>query len=54
MSQKLIVVPLAVVTNLAILYITVQFAPEGAKEKLSFPSSLEDIRSLSVLLTDYN
>jgi len=54
MSQKIIVAPLAVVTSLAILYITVQFAPEAGGEKLKFPSSLEDIRSLSVLLTEYN
>jgi len=53
-SQKLLLVPLAVLTNLVVLYITVQFAPEGGGERLSFPSSLEDIRSLSALLNDYN
>jgi len=55
MSQKLFLVPLAVVSNLALLYITVQFAPEeGGDGRLSFPSSLEDIRSLSVLLNNYS
>ena len=55
MSQKLLLVPLAVVSNLALLYITVQFAPEeGGGGRLSFPSSLEDIRSLSVLLNTYS
>ena len=55
MSQKLVLVPLAVVSNLALLYITIQFAPEeGDGGRLSFPSSLEDIRSLSVLLNNYS
>ena len=54
MSKKLLLVPLAVVSNLAVLYITVQFAPEGGGERLSFPSSLEDIRALAALLNDYN
>ena len=50
MSQKLFLVPLAAVSNLVLLYITVQFAPEeGGGGRLSFPSSLEDIRSLRVV-----
>ena len=55
MSQKLVLVPLAVVSNLVLLYITLQFAPEdGGGGRLSFPSSLEDIRELSVLLNNYS
>ena len=56
MMKKLLLVPLAIVLNLALLYIIVQLAPDtkDGEKQLSFPSSLDDIRRLSVILNDYN
>ena len=55
MSQKLFLVPLALLSNLVLLYVTVLLAPEeGDAGRLSFPSSLEDIRSLAVVLNNYS
>ena len=55
MVKKLLLVPLAIVLNLALLYIIVQFAPDTYGENnLSFPSSLDDIRKLAIILNNYN
>ena len=50
---KLLLIPVAILLNLTLLYIIVQFAPAGGGH-LSFPSSLDDIRSLSSTLISYN
>jgi len=53
MFQKLLLVPLAALSSLALLYTLVLQAPhEGGQ--LSFPSSLEDIRTLSTVLNTYS
>jgi len=50
--KKLMLVPLAILLNLAILYGVVSLAPDG--ETLTFPASLDDIRKLAVILNNYN
>jgi len=53
MFQKLLLVPLAALSSLALLYTLVLQAPhEGGQ--LSFPSSLENIRTLSTVLNTYS
>ena len=53
MFQKLLLVPLAALSSLALLYTLVLQAPnEGGQ--LGFPSSLEDIRTLSTVLNTYS
>jgi len=51
--QKLLLIPVAVVSSLVVLYIIVLNAPHGG-EQLSFPSSLEHIKVLSHVLNTYS
>jgi uncharacterized membrane protein YdjX (TVP38/TMEM64 family) len=53
MFLKLLLVPLAAVSSLALLYLLVLNAPHGGGE-LKFPGSLEDIRILATVLNTYS
>ena len=52
--NKLLLIPVAVVTNLLLLYILVKLSPDTGGEHLTFPSSLDDIRKLAVTLNTFN
>ena len=55
MTKKLLLIPLAIAVNLTLLYVIALLAPEGGSEEgLKFPGSLDDIRSLAVILNTYN
>ena len=55
MTKKLLLIPLAIAVNLTLLYVIALLAPEGGSgEGLKFPGSLDDIRSLAVILNTYN
>jgi len=53
MFPKLLLVPFALVSSLILLYTIVLKAPDGG-EQLSFPSKLEDIKSLATVLNTYS
>ena len=55
MTKKLLLIPLAFIANITLLYVITLVAPENdSGEGLRFPGSLDDIRSLAVILNTYN